>query len=111
MNISFNTFKWNYKCFDNASNSDQYDSDYTIATFGNMTGTVKDSNGNPISGADVLIINQTSNEVAAAETSDANGNWWHKWVLEANFTVVSYKNVSYDGDVDPFIEVVPDWKK
>jgi len=84
---------------------------YTIpaSTNCNFTGYVKDSAGNGLNGANVIIINQTDNKMYYNVTSDANG-FWSKNITNSNgtsssqlYTVLAYFNNSLVGGIKPYV--------
>jgi hypothetical protein len=79
------------------------------SAFCNFTGYVKDSAGNGLNGANVIIINQTDNKMYYNVTSDANG-FWSKNITNSNgtsssqlYTVLAYFNNSLVGGIKPYV--------
>lgn len=74
----------------------------------NISGTIKDSNSNPIYGATIIVLNQSDTRWAGNATSDANGNWTIGPVLAGNYSIVGYNitNSSLNGAIKSHV-IVP----
>jgi len=84
----------------------------SVSSFGSeetqIQGYVKDTSGNPISGARVNIIKQstTGNDtLLATVTTDANGYYSYTTTEKGNFTICAYINSTTQGDCKPFVEI------
>jgi len=73
-----------------------------------IEGYVKDTSGNPISGARVNIIKQSTtgkDTLLATVTTDANGYYSYATTEKGNFTICAYINSTTQGDCKPFVEI------
>jgi len=89
------------------------DPEPSVSSFGEeeevaIQGYVKDPYGNPIEGARVNIIKQstTGNDtLLATVTTDKNGYYYYATTEKGNFTICAYVNSTTKGECKPFVKI------